>query len=913
MGNALASMTEFEQTFGDRQTLGFNMELDDPFQPFNEGPSQTDLVPGFGEQRTSGQKTGWLSSYSHMLNAIDEGGVFDWSDMMTPSNRNSLGLALSAAGLGDGSYRSGLIGDGLRALNDLGKVGDKNLFEVDSDSPLLPGLDGIIPGDHLKSSDNFRISDINSLETGDTNSLLKENSTDSYVDNTTGASIVRENIDPNVLPSSEGPGDLLGHWGAEKLTQLTESNFSSTGLKLEAFNTSFDIEENVTDSAKVNDTAPLNTSLEISGGRAVFGENASSLVPADSVDKNVVQDKSSYNLRNKAGSTTREIGAVFSDKFTLPPDIALGSNRVRRQASDSSSRSGSPPPWAMGPQMAIPSNPGARGRLTTRPSSPAFPLPNMRQGGPPPPGMNGNSFGGNPMMGGPQFPGQNGQPFGGPMGQQFPPGMMPPQQFPGGTQSSRRPNVQPFGGLQRQMGSQGQAAENPLGIPIPIKNPSGQPRQNPFGRGSPNQFGQRGENQFGQRRPNPFGQGGPNSFGQGGPNSFGQGGPNSFGQGGPNSFGQGGSSSFGQRGPNPFNQGGPNPFGQGGPNPFGQGGQNSFGRPNQNPFGQPRSNQNTFGQPSQSPFQRPNQNPFGQQAQNPFGRQNQSPFGQQPRPPFGPQNRDPFGSSGSFPVPPGPGRLPGDEEADISPVSPLESPPPPDGFDPELELKPSPFESLGSFPLGPPSTSGGQNPFGSPQGLPRDSNSMSFGRPNQMMGNGPFQQQQQNPFASFPRSNNGFGGQMPGMPPNFNQMGGFPGMPSQFGQNNFGSRPGMPFMGGDQFGSGNGRNPFSSRGGSGPPSMPGFPGMNNPFMSSSPFGRSSSYPPMRNQFNSQMRNPLSSRSMSPFSSPFSSSMRGGGFPGMMDMRGMPGGRAMRPPMGMFPTRPMGSRSSRSRN
>ena len=867
MGNAMTSMKEFEQTFGDRQSMGFNIELDDPFQPFNEDPSQKDLVPGFGEPKQTPADRGWLSSYSRMLNAIDTGGVFQWTDMVTASRGDARSAALSAI-LDDAAYSSGLIGDGLRGLKDLGS-GDYNNIANEISSPGYglkdsPSIDGLIK-DSVENNSN--VEGPNNVGMNSNNKSANESSIKSNLVNTT-ESFTDEDIVNSTMVSGRplDGGPLVGEH-LDQLRQLTVSNSSSDG-------SSWGIDSN--SSRKVFNLTKDNGSIETVGvvSKGNFSEILNVRDKFDGSDENMIPTETYGDDRIVIGDSNRGIETgtpLFQGPIPMSDTgtKALHSKRVRRQASSSSGRGGSPPPWAMGPQMAIPSSPGARGPPSQRPNPRAFPMPNRPPSGQSQ-GMNGSPFGRNPMMGGPQFPNSGGPPFGGPQqfgsprGQQFPPGMMP-QQFPGGGQSSRVPNRQPFGSPRgSQMG------QNPRGLPG--QNPFGQPNQNPFG--------------------------------------------------------QAGQDPFGQRGQPPFGQPGQNPFGQPSRNPFGQPSQNAFGQPNQMPFGQP--SQNSFGSPSQNPFGQQGQNPFGQQGQNPFGQQNQNPFGPQSGA-FGPPNRNPFESPSSFPVPPGAG---GGSERGPSGLSESQPPPPPslptgsDDFDAELELKPSPFESLGSFPMGPPSSSsnsfgssssspssgkpmgsGQQNPFSQPPGFSGGRQSMGFGQPNQMMGSNPFQQK--NPFTNPSGSNSQFGfpSNMPGMPPQYSQMGGFPGMSSPFGQNGFGNQQGMSFMGGNQFGSRNGRNPFMSGTGTGSSLMSGFPGMTNPFMSSSPFGRSSRYPPSINPFGSPMggmRNPLSSRSMNPFSSPFSS-MRGG-FPGMGDMRGMPGSRPMRPPRGGFPTMPMGSRS-----
>ena len=898
-------MREFEQTFGDRQTLGYNIELDDPFQPFNEDPSQRDLVPGFGERKARPGENGWLSSYSRMLNAIDDGGVYRWSDMMKPSKADAGSLMLAAL-LDDAAYSSGIIGDGLRALGEVNKE-SSNLSGGDSQSNMSNQNDSSVT-DVLKTAgeNNSNIDGLDSLYSNGTDTLQTFNSTADGVD-------VDDFIDTGVTSNTSMPEDVLYGEESGQLTDLAGTNISTNYSDSQA-------EGNVSSLIEYTQVPEINgfSPLSLTNASDIMSENVTAENETSTASSNM--DKISDTEITGADGTGLLIGQKGKGSFlgvSDSPDtgkMVLKSNRVRRQAPSSSpGRSGSPPPWAMGPQMSIPSSPGARGPPPNRPNplglppnrpnslglppnrpnSRGFPMPTRRPNGQSP-RMSGSPFGGNPnpMMGGPQFPGAGSQPFGGqqqlgsPRGQQFPPGMMP-QRFPGGVQSTGGPTRQPFGG--------------PAGA---------QMGQNPFS--------QQSQNLFGQPNQNPFAQGGQNPFGQQGQSPFGQSGQNPFGQ--------------PDQSP-PFGRSGSSPFGQPNQNPFGQSGQNQFGQTSQNPFGQQ----------SQNPFGSQSQNPFGQPSQNPFGRQNQSPFGQPPRSPFGPPNRDPFGSESSFPMP-GAGEGPEGGPVGITPSESLPSPAslPTGEIDPDLELKPSPFASLGSLPMGPPSSpnrfgssgprsppargspfgsSGQQNPFGQPSGFPGAPQSMGFGQPNQMMGGNPFQQQQQqqSPFGGFPGSNSRFGfpSGMPGMSSQFGQMGGFPGMSSQFGQGRFGSLPGMsPFMGNSQFGSGsrNGMNPFMSGSGSGS-SMSGFPGMGgNPFMpSSSPFGRSSSFPSPMNPFGSSMpgmRNPLSSRSMSPFSSPFSS-MRAG-FPGMMDMRGMSGGRSMGPPMGGFPTRPIGSRS-RSRS
>ncbi|GFN74889.1 antho-rfamide neuropeptides type 2 [Plakobranchus ocellatus] len=912
MGNALANMNDFEQTFDDRQTRGYNIDLDDPFQPFNEDPSQTDLVPGFGEVEANHAPPGWLSSYSRMLTAIDEGGVFKWSEVMKKSRGDLGSLALGAI-LDDVAYDSGLIDVDFDRFGNFGNGAGKGSIKPSSVDNKGGSFD-INNADNITNEETNSANSGSSLEPNETSTFMGLNKTLLTMTNVTDNKI-------NGFPKDGGKFKLHNNTNSLNITDdLTNSRTEDVEQSMTA-NVSDDSVGKTIVSVKEEDLSAdrnetdgflsLGNLMNSEANKRIRGSGN-----ASTSDLTTLRNETAGDLGAKDFMTdAEEASSLLSDHKAFKSAATNTANRVKRQSSRSPSRKPTPPPWAMGPQMARPSSPGSRGPPPSRSNTRRMPSRDPRRnGGRPPPGRSGNPFGGNPSMRGAQFPVQGGpnQNFRSPMGQQFPPGMMP-QQFPGGSQGFGGPNSQQFG-----FPPGGQRGENPFGPSS--QSPFGQPRQNPFGQTSQNPFGQSGQNPLRQPSQNPFGQPGQTPFGQPGQNPLGQ--PNQ----------------------NPFGQPNQNPFGQPSQNPFGQPGQNSFGQQRQNAFGQP--SQNPFGQPNQNPFGQPSRNPFGQNAPNSFGQPNQNPFGQQR--PFGPQDRNPFGSTSSFPVPQGIG---GQNPDALGPGS---QPPPSlptesdDGGE-ELELKPSPFESLGSFSLGPSgpspfssssSNSGQMNPFETPrmpnqgqmngqlgrsQGFPGAPPSMGFNQPSQMMNGNPFAQQQ-NPFGgqfggfsgnSFGQMPGQFGfqGNMPGMPPQPGQMDSMPGMPPSMGQNGFGNQQGMPFMGGNQFGSG--RNPFAP--GSNSNSMFRYPSMSNPFhsSSSSPFGRS--FGSMMNPFRSPlagMGNPLSRRgSFNPFSSPFSSTR--GGFPGMMDMRGMPGLSGGRPmgmggPTGGFPTRSIGSRS-RSRS
>ncbi|RUS71042.1 hypothetical protein EGW08_021200 [Elysia chlorotica] len=245
MGNALASMNEFEQTFEDRQTLGYNIELDDPFQPFNEDPSQRDLVPGFGEPKIPSER-GWLSSYSHMLNAIDTGGVFKWSDMLGSARGHADNI------LDDAAYSSGLIGAGLGGFEDLGnednrdfgnegnKVLGKGVFKssrkgynnnLANVNPVpVSGLKDSSSVDRLQNMDgnSSDVNDLNILGTDGINKSINENATESDPANAT-ESFNETDVSISTVVS-DSPGENLDQG---QLRQLPESNTSSGGSQME--------------------------------------------------------------------------------------------------------------------------------------------------------------------------------------------------------------------------------------------------------------------------------------------------------------------------------------------------------------------------------------------------------------------------------------------------------------------------------------------------------------------------------------------------------------------------------------------------------------------------------------------------------------------------------------------------------